>query len=277
MSILKTVSTTNSIQIFRSNQTEPILVQQAQPNCRPYIHPIVAPDGRGVLTENAPPHHPWQHGIYVGLNDINGVGFWEEGLRGNPADGSFHPKALKEAREDNNQVSWEVETEWRDPQGNAMLTEIQQWQMQDNGDTYEIDLTWTLLAETDLVFGRYDYGGLFLRMPYRNEWGGEALNSEGHMNDGAEGQRARWVACSMPIEGREGMAGIAYMDHPSNIEHPVPWRVDGQLGISPSPCIVVEQKLKQGNSQINRYRIVVFNGNADQQILNNSWQAFSQL
>jgi len=277
MSMLRVASTNNSIQIFRGNEIEPILVQQTQPNSRPYIHPLVAPDGKGILTENAPSHHPWQHGIYVGLNDINGVGFWEESLRGNSTDGSFHPKALKDAIVDLNQVFWEVETEWRDPQGSAMLSEIQQWRLQDKGATYVIDLQWTLCAKIDLVFGRYDYGGLFLRMPYRTEWGGEALNSEGLMNQEAEGQRARWVACSMPIEGREGAAGIAFMDHPDNIEHPVPWRVDGELGICPSPCIAIEQKLKKGEALTNRYRVVAFSGTADKQLLNESWEDFSRL
>ncbi|MFB9277675.1 PmoA family protein [Cohnella cellulosilytica] len=271
---LQVVSSENSIRIYRAGQEEPFLVQQAQPHSRPYIHPVVAPDGQGVLTENAPPHHPWQHGIYVGLNDVNGVGFWEEGLRGNPADGSFHPKALKEATANGSTASWEVETDWQDPQGGSMLTELQRWRLNDLGDTCELDLEWTLRAEVDLVFGQHQYGGLFLRMPYRQEWGGQALNSEGLKNGEAEGQRARWVACSMPIEGRDGPAGIAFLDHPGNLEFPVPWRVDGQMGIAPSPCIAGPRELKRGNSETYRYRIVVFCGAADPQALDKSWQAF---
>ena len=46
------------------------------------------------------------------------------------------------------------------------------------------------------------------------------------------------VAVWMPIEGEENGGGIAILDHDQNPEHPVPWRVDGQLGISPSRCIV---------------------------------------
>lgn len=68
--------TDHQLAIARSPLTTPLLVQQARPHHRPYIHPILAPDGCGVLTEDAPPHHPWQHGLYVGLNDVNGVGFW---------------------------------------------------------------------------------------------------------------------------------------------------------------------------------------------------------
>ncbi len=272
---LKVLSSESSIQIYRAGQSEPILVQQAQPDSRPYIHPVTAPDGYGILTENAPPHHPWQHGIYVGLNDVNGVGFWEEGIRGKPADGSFHPRALKPAKIEEDAVSWEVETDWRDPKGVSMLTEYQQWKLRDLGDTLELDLIWTLRAEIDLVFGQYAYGGLFLRMPYRQEWGGEALNSEGLGHAEAEGQRSRWVACHMPIEGREGPAGIAFMDHPGNIEYPVPWRVDGQLGIAPSPCIAGSRELKRGGAEVYRYRVLVFNGAIDPALVEKSWQAFS--
>lgn len=68
--------TDHQLAIARSPLTTPLLVQQARPHHRPYIHPILALDGCGVLTEDAPPHHPWQHGLYVGLNDVNGVGFW---------------------------------------------------------------------------------------------------------------------------------------------------------------------------------------------------------
>ena len=99
-------------------------------------------------------------------------------------------------------------------------------------------ILWTLTANVDIRFGQYDYGGLFLRMPYCNERGGKVLTSEGLTFPEAEGQRARWVAVWMPIEGEENGGGIAILDHEQNPEHPVPWRVDGQLGISPSRCIV---------------------------------------
>jgi hypothetical protein len=273
---LRAESSEQSISIYRGDEVEPILVQHAEADHRPFIHPVVAPDGNGVLTENAPPHHPWQHGIYVGLNDVNGVGFWKEGHLLSPQDGSFHPKPLSSAVVNAHEVSWEVETQWRGPQGNLMLTETQQWHIQVHDDVYVLDLGWSLRAEIDLTFGKHSYGGLFLRMPYRKEWGGEALNSEGLQNSAAEGQRARWVACHMPIEGREDPAGFVYMDHPNNIEHPSPWRVDDQLGISPSRCIAGQWQLKSGETQTSQYRILVFCGAADPQFINKNWITFSK-
>lgn len=262
------------IRIYRQGENSPILVQNAEKDKRPFIHPIIAPDRVGVLTENAPIHHLWQHGLYVGLNDINGIGFWSEGYNQNPKDGTFHPKPLQTAVVNGNKVTWTVETEWLNPTGGLMITEIQHWSFFDRGDVYELDLKWTLCAEMDLVFGQYGYGGLFLRMPYREGFGGKVTSSEELTNGAMDGQRARWVSLSMPIQGRSDHAGIALMDHPDNPEHPVPWRIDLQLGISPSRCIAGEWKLSQGKSQEFKHRIYVFCGETNVSEIESGWKAY---
>ena len=50
-------------------------------NHRPYIHPIVSPDGKGILTEYSPGHHKHQTGLYWGFTRINGTGADEETLK----------------------------------------------------------------------------------------------------------------------------------------------------------------------------------------------------
>ncbi|MEF2243702.1 MULTISPECIES: PmoA family protein [unclassified Paenibacillus] len=274
-SSLRAESSATVIRIFRGQELTPILEQHAPMNERPYIHPIVAPDGKGILTENAPPHHPWQHGVYTGLNDVNGIGFWAEGIHNDPKDGSFRPFPLTQATAEANRVMWKVEADWLDPSGAVMLKETQNWVLKDHGNTYFLDMEWSLHAATDLTFGQYPYGGLFLRMPFRDETGGQAINSEGQLNGKAEGQRARWVSVSMPIEGRDDQAGIAYMDHPTNTDHPVPWRVDYQMGISPSRCIAGEWKLAKDKIETARYRVFVFCGATDVEVISRSWDAFA--
>ena len=56
-----------TISVFRENATEPLVVQNARAGFRPYLHPIMAPDGKGILTENNPAHHPHQTGLYWGF------------------------------------------------------------------------------------------------------------------------------------------------------------------------------------------------------------------
>lgn len=40
-----------SISVYRKGETEPLLIQNAKEDFRPYIHPISSPDGKGELTQ----------------------------------------------------------------------------------------------------------------------------------------------------------------------------------------------------------------------------------
>jgi hypothetical protein len=271
--------TQGQLALYRDGGPLPLLTQMAVTDTRPYIHPLLSPDGVGEMTENQPGHHLWQHGLYVGLNDVNGVGFWTEGLTGSALDGTFHPRPLAEPEiVDSNTVSWEVVTDWRAPDGAPLLTETQCWRFTDNGATYLLDLDWTLAARTALRFGQYSYGGLFLRMPWRAETGGDILSSEGaRSHETAEAQRARWVALSMPVPGRStGPVGVAFFDHPTNPEHPNPWRVDGNLGIVPSRCIAGGWSLSAGTETLSRYRLYVFQGPIDAATIEAEWARFAR-
>ncbi|MCH2367825.1 MAG: PmoA family protein, partial [Planctomycetes bacterium] len=57
----------NTLSVFRDGEKKAVLTQVARPDFRPYLHPIVAPDGRGVLTEYSPGHHKHQSGLYWGF------------------------------------------------------------------------------------------------------------------------------------------------------------------------------------------------------------------
>jgi hypothetical protein len=256
-----------------------LLEQRAAPDRRPYLHPIVAPDGAGVLTEDAPGHHTWQHGLYTGLNDVNGAGFWKQAHEDTQGkSGTIHPAPLTAPFLTRDDATWTVQSEWRALDRAPLLVETQRWTLRDRGADYLLDLEWTLRATRDLRFGQYAYGGLFFRMPYRAERGASALNSEGAGREGAEGQRACWVAVAMPIDGRpaeHAVAGVAVLDHPGNAEHPVPWRVDNQYGVSPSRCIAGEWRLAAGQSETARYRLVVFAGAIEAAAIEREWRRFA--
>ena len=106
-----------------------------------------------------------------------------------------------------------------------------------------------------VVFGEYEYGGLFLRMPFRRESGGSALDSEGQSESG---RTARWVAVTMPLPDTGREAQVAMLDHPDNPGSPVAWRIDNELGIGPSPSVAGAWTLADGQQTVFRYRIVVF-------------------
>ncbi|GAB2566896.1 DUF6807 domain-containing protein [Gracilibacillus alcaliphilus] len=271
---LRAESSEQIISIYRYNDSVPIITQHAKTEKRPYIHPMAAPDGVGILTEDAPSHHPWQHGLYCGFNNINNIGFWEEGLRGG-YDGTIHPKSLAQPIIKENTARWKVETDWLAPDGTHMISEEQAWTFTDHGETYELDLVWSLQAETSLTYGQHIAGGLFLRMPFKEELGGKAINSAGQENENAEAKYANWVTVSMPIENRNDWAGIAMMNHKDNPQHPVTWRVDDQLGFSPSRCISGEWTQAQGTTETYKHRLFVYCGQPDIGQIERSWNSFN--
>ncbi len=266
------------LRIFRPNSSSPMLTQHARRNRRPFIHPILAPDGVGEVTEDgAGSHHDWQHGLFIGLNDVNGVGFWTEK---DGIDGTFHPEAIQAYVASESSVVWTVRSEWRSPQDKPMVMETQEWILEDRGTEIVLDLNWTLQGLTDLVFGQYAYGGLYLRSPFRPDSGALVVNSEGDLNLDVDGKRARWAAVEQPIPGRERLpepiCTVAILDHPDNPEHPSPWRTDHHVGLSPSRCIAGPWKLGKGESTLSRYRLLIYCGKADRERIEAAWRLFAR-
>jgi hypothetical protein len=254
--------------IHRAGEAQPRLVQNARPDMRPFLHPIVAPDGKGVLTEESPGHHKHQTGLYVGILKVNGRDYFHN-LKGD----YYRLKALEPAKAEGNAASWATVYEWLGKDQAAVLAETQRWSLTDQGDSYVLDLDWSVQAAVDVRVEKHDYGGLFLRMPFKKE--GEAVNSDGKKNGAAEGQRARWVDTGMPIEGRADWGRIAILDHPANPEHPIPWRVDGQLGVGPARSRLGEWAIKAGETVRFRYRLLVYTGAAAPDRVEAEWKRFS--
>lgn len=248
-----------------------LLTQNLPAGRRAFIHPISAPDGYGILTEDLPGHHPWQRGLYAGFNLVNGIGFWRE----QPGDGSFNARLIDGPTSIGDTASWTVQSDWSHPaDGSLMLTETQAWRFTPGETSYVIDLDWSLKAAIDIEIGQFMAGGLFLRMPYAPNRGARAVNSDGLENQDAETRRARWVAVEMPLIGRPDSAGIAIMDHPDNPAHPTTWRVDGEFGISPSRVIAGPWQIPQQNTERYRYRLFVFCGSLVKDDVEASWDSF---
>ena len=91
------------ISVFRENGTEPILVENVRADHRPYLHPIVAPDGNGVLTEYSPGHHPHQTGLYWGFTRVNGRDFFH-----NPSNGYWELQEANVVSAEGEVVQWET-------------------------------------------------------------------------------------------------------------------------------------------------------------------------
>src|SRR6266849_5064264 len=103
--------------IVRPTVAQPLLVFNAPEDGRPYIHPMLAPDGKGALTEFSPGHHKHQTGIYVGFLKVNGRDYFH-----NRGADHFRRTGFKH-KMDSEGVVWTSTYELLDANKNTQLVE----------------------------------------------------------------------------------------------------------------------------------------------------------
>ena len=260
----------DTLAVLRDGTAKPLLTQHARPDFRPYLHPLVAPDGRGVLTEFSPGHHRHQTGIYWGLTRVNGRDYFH-----NPGASHWRRVALNPLVAQGSEVRWSTLYHLLDEAGQPVMAETQTWTFRESDGRYLIDLEWKGEGLVDLTVGKYDYGGLFLRMPWRAGMEGAVSNSNRQRNERANGQRAVWLDIGLKVEGRPDPAHIAILDHPRNPGYPLPWRVDKQLGAGPSRAIAGDWTVARGRAEIFRHQLVVYTGPLDDVGLMEAWKTYT--
>jgi putative membrane-bound dehydrogenase-like protein len=258
-----------TISVFRGDEEKPVLVQNAKAHFRPYLHPIVAPDGKGVLTEYSPGHHKHQTGIYWGYTRVNGRDYFHH------PEGDYWKRVSATVVESKGEVvKWQTVYDLLDSTGKAVLQETQNWSMRQKDGKYLLDLEWNGEAQTDVTIGKYDYGGLFVRMPWKAGIKGEVVNAARQHNEKAEGQAAMWVDIGMQVDGRNDLAHIAIFDHPENKGYPQTWRVDGQLGAGPARARKEDWHIKKGETEVIKHELVVYTGELNDLELTNTFGEF---
>ena len=268
--ILKEDRAAQTITVYRTGQTTAILTQVAKADFRPYLHPVVAPDGKGVLTEYSPGHHKHQTGLYWGFTRVNGRDYFHH-----PQGDYWRRVSAKVVESKGTTVKWQTVYDLLDSTGKAVLTETQNWSMREHNGQYLLNLEWNGDAHVDVTIGKYDYGGLFLRMPWKPGMTGEVVNAARQRNEKAEGQSAPWVDVGMQVEGRTDRAHVAIFDHPQNRNYPTPWRVDSQLGIGPARARKGDWTIKKGDTEILKHEIVIYTGTLNDVELNRTFGEFT--
>jgi hypothetical protein len=307
-----------TISIYRAGGGLPILTQNARSDHRPYIHPIIAPDGKGPITEYSPGHHKHQTGLYWGFTRINGnnelvpegqLSSWfygREFRNFQKADGSWEkiersPEKKKEIARAvgrdyfhnpgpeyweldsstvvdsmGEKVSWQTVYNMLDENGNTIMVETQKWTMRLTEDQYILDLEWLGDAKTDITINKFEYGGMFLRMPWKEGVRAEVINAARNRDLEAEGKKAMWLDIGMQVDGRDDFAHIAIFDHPLNTDAPTSWRVDGQFGIGPARSIDGDWSIEKGTTESIRYQLRVFTGELETGHIDKMWETFSK-
>ncbi|SVC92742.1 uncharacterized protein METZ01_LOCUS345596, partial [marine metagenome] len=155
--------------------------------------------------------------------------------------------------------------------GSTIMVETQKWTMRALEDKYILDLEWVGDAQTNITIGEFEYGGLFLRMPWFKGINGEVVNAARNKNTAGEGKRAHWVDVGMEIKGVDKWGHIAIFDHPANGGFPQPWRIDGNMGVGPSRAILGDWDIPEGSMEIIRHRFIIYIGDLNDKELMEEW------
>lgn len=256
---------TQTISVFRKGGETASITQNARESFRPYIHPIIAPDGKGALTQFSPGHHKHQTGVYWAFTRVNGRDYFHH-----PEGSHWKRISLELLKDRGGEVSWKTVYHLLAEDGSPVMEESQTWVVADAGGHYTMDLEWTGKALVDLTVEKYNYGGLFLRMPFEKGAKAEARNAEGKKNQATEGAASGWVHVGMAIPGRDSWGNITVFDHPDNPGQPNLWRVDRQFGFGPASARAGSWTLAQGKSRTYRHRLLVYIGPFDQELIDHA-------
>jgi hypothetical protein len=223
---------------------------------RPYLHPVLAPDGTGLTrdfpmkeTPGEDADHPWHRSMWFAHSMMNGVDFWNEGTGDNARSpkekGRSEHMTLLETTNGGVGVI-RSRNRWIAPDYRTICYDERTLRFHPGPDGNFIDFEITLQALPDksLHLGDNKDGTMAVRvaqwmtMPHKmggKETGGKGriVTSTGHQDDAAWGKRAPW--CDYHAEYNGKVYGIAIFDHPQNLRHPTWWmaRNYGLFGANP--------------------------------------------
>ena len=197
---------------------------------KPYIYPILAPDGpevtRAFPMKEVPGEatdHPHHRSFWIGFGDVNGVDFWAEGEK----TGKIVQKKLE--FDSQSPGHWNIHTtnEWVGPDGKALCFEDRRYSFLSCDYGLLISTSITLAAARgDVKLGGTKEGFLAFRVAQGmqlKDGKGHILNSEGRKDADCWGKRARWCDYTGEVAGKT--VGITIFDLPSNYGYPTYWHV----------------------------------------------------
>ena len=245
---------------------------------RPFLYPLNGPGGRS-LTRMGHPHDPVTHShhnsLWLAHQSVNGVSFWED--RGTA---QIRCVRVEQLEDGDDSASATVLNSWGET-NKVLLWERRRMTVQTlaNGE-------WLLILDVrfdankePVTLGKTPFGLAAVRMAKSigvNDGGGMIRNSEGGVNEtNIFWKRARWCDYSGAM-GRDIVAGITFLDHPANPNHPIYFHVrnDGWMGASltfDGPRVIETNKPLQL-----RYGFYVHSGLQETNELEKRWSEFGK-
>jgi hypothetical protein len=262
---------------FQRNGVEIARYHYGADGNRPFVYPVIGPSGRS-LTRMGHPRDPQSHShhnsVWLSHQFVNGANFWEDG----PAR-EVHQRMWRIEDGDDSALI-EVENAWVDKEGVAQMHELRRTKVQllENGE-------WLLLIDSQFEARKAPvelketaFGMIGVRMAKTigvADGGGTIRNSDGGVDEaGCFRKPARWCDYSGAILTGVN-EGITLMDHPMNLNHPVPFHVrnDGWMGAAltfpGAHTIAVGESLKL------RYGLYIHRGIPEPAQIEERWKAFA--
>lgn len=256
--------------------------------------------------------HPHHIGAWFNYGDVNGLDFWNNSDAIPPEKTNYmgtirHQKILgiKSGKE---KGELNVALNWLKPNGETIIKEKTNFTFIAKNGIRIIDRATTLTAQKENVFFKDNKEGVVglrvarelelpstqpvilsdahgnkTEVPVMDNTGvtGNYLNSEGITGADVWGKRARWVALSGTIKGND--VTIVIFDNPKNVGYPTYWhaRDYGLFAANPLGQSVFSEgkeilnyKLDAGKSVTFKYRILILDGKANKDTIENEYKDF---
>lgn len=240
---------------------------------KPFFHPLALTSGE-VLTCQAPPDHPWHHGLWFCWKYINGINYWEENQATGRSDGLTRWTNVRIQTRHARSARIDMDLTYEDPDGRTVLTERRTVRVSapDANGQYHLDWTMTFRAgEEDVVLDRTPlpdepggriwggYAGLSVRLAKELE-DRQVITVAGPVS--FEDDRHRCRSPYMDYSGMIGSApaGIAILDDRGNLDRVTPWyaiKSDVMSFFSPAVICYRPHTLPAGRSMTLQYRVIV--------------------
>ena len=246
-----------------------------------FIHPLQTPGGR-VVTDDFPPDHAHQHGLFRAWVNTKFMGekvdFWNQSGK----TGNVKHSRLGQLTSGPVFAEFTVHLEHQQllPEGQSRTALHEQWSVrayQDQG-VFVVDLLSEQQAATHspLQIMEYHYGGFALRG--HRDWNADSkfsfLTSEGKDRLKGNHSRPNWVLMTGPVD--DDWASCLAMGHPENFRHPQPVRLHPKMPyFCFAPMVLGEFSITQNASFESRLRIVVADGQMTPESANRLWAEYS--
>lgn len=255
---------------------------------RPFFHPLRTTAGE-TISAYRPWDHVWHKGIAWSLPHFGDDNFWGgpsyrrgEDYKWLPNNGSMRHEHVINEGLDGGAFSFSHALTWWTQAGKHVVDETRTIRITPDpaGDS------WTLIFEThmtnvsgsDIQIGspttegreNAGYGGLFWRGP-REFTGGRIEGPGGATGEELRGTRGPWLAFVGQHDDTCRFSTVLIADDTTNAQHPPEWfaRSEPFACFGPAPFFRQEVTFAAGETMVNRYAVVMADGDSDRERLKN--------